>query len=142
MAICAVALEAEVGADVEDTLRPGQTVEIANSYFAPAEAAALRALPLERQRERFFELWTLKESYIKARGMGLSLPLEQFAFELQPGQPPRVVFDPRLQDEPEAWQFFQLQLSARHKGALAVRRAGSQSLVKYFFMSPKSSGPS
>ena len=131
MAICAVALEAEVGADVEDTLRPGQTVEIANSYFAPAEAAALRALPLERQRERFFELWTLKESYIKARGMGLSLPLEQFAFELQPGQPPRISFDPRLQDEPEAWQFFQLQLSERHQGALAVRRAGRQSLVKW-----------
>jgi 4'-phosphopantetheinyl transferase len=132
MAICAVALESEVGADVEDTQRPGETVGIADRFFAPAEVAALRALPVERQRERFFEYWTLKEAYIKARGMGLSLPLEQFAFELQPGQPPRIAFDPRLQDEPEAWQFFQLQLSARHKGALAVRRAGSRSVLKSF----------
>jgi 4'-phosphopantetheinyl transferase len=130
MAICAVVLDAEVGVDVEDTLRPGETVGIADRFFAPAEIAALRALPVERQRERFFELWTLKESYIKARGLGLSLPLEQFAFELQPGQPPRIAFDPRLQDEPEAWQFFQLQPSARHKAALAVRGAGSRRAVK------------
>jgi 4'-phosphopantetheinyl transferase len=133
MAICAVTLETEVGADVEDTLRPGETVELADRFFAPTESAALRALPVERQRERFFELWTLKEAYIKARGMGLSLPLEQFAFELQPGQPPRIAFDPRLQDEPGAWQFFQLQLSARHKAALAVRRTGVRSVLKSFF---------
>jgi 4'-phosphopantetheinyl transferase len=123
MAICAVALDMEVGADVEDTLRKGATVELVDRNFAPAEAAALRALPVERQRERFFELWTLKESYIKARGMGLSLPLDQFAFELRPGEPPRIAFDPRLQDEPASWQFFQLQVSERHKAALAVRRA-------------------
>jgi len=123
MAICAVALDAEVGADVEDTLRPGATVELADRFFAPTEAAALRALPVEHQRERFFELWTLKESYIKARGQGLSLPLEQFAFQLRPGAPPRIAFDPRLQDDPQAWRFFQLRLSPRHKAAVAVRRA-------------------
>jgi 4'-phosphopantetheinyl transferase len=133
MAICAVALEADVGVDVEDTQRIGQTVEIADRFFAPAEAAALRALPVERQRERFFEFWTLKEAYIKARGMGLSLPLEQFAFTLESGLPPRVAFDPRLQDEPEAWQFFQLKPSERHQAALAVRRSGNRSVVKQFW---------
>jgi len=123
MALCAVCIEPEVGVDVEDTQRKGETVEIADRFFAPTEAAALRALPVERQRERFFELWTLKESYIKARGLGLSLPLEHFAFELRPGKAPRITFDPRLKDEPASWQFFQLQLSERHKAALAVRRA-------------------
>jgi len=123
MAVCAVVLDADVGADVEFSDRPGQTVELADSFFAPAEVAALKALPPERQRERFFELWTLKESYIKARGAGLSLPLEQFAFHLEPGQPPRVSFDARLGDEPEAWQFVRLKLSAEHPGAVAVRRA-------------------
>jgi 4'-phosphopantetheinyl transferase len=123
MAIVAVMLDADVGVDVEDTLRPGETVGLAHRYFAPAESSALLALPVERQRERFFEYWTLKEAYIKARGMGLSLPLEQFAFELQPGRSPRISFDPQLQDEPEAWQFFQLRPSARNLAALAVRRA-------------------
>jgi 4'-phosphopantetheinyl transferase len=123
MAVCAVAPGLDVGVDVEDAERRGQTVEIADSFFAPAEVTALRALPVERQRERFFTYWTLKEAYIKARGMGLSLPLDQFAFHLEPGRPPRISFDPRLVDEPEAWQFVQVRMSARHPVALAVRRA-------------------
>ena len=123
MAVCAVALDADVGADVENAARPGQTVELADSFFAPVEAAALRALPVERQRERFFEYWTLKESYIKARGAGLSLPLEQFAFLLEPGRPPRITFDPRMVDDPETWRFVQLRLSEHHPAAVAVRRS-------------------
>jgi 4'-phosphopantetheinyl transferase len=121
MAVVAVALNMEVGVDVEDAQRQGETVGLAGRFFAPTEARALQALPGERQRERFFEYWTLKEAYIKARGMGLSLPLEQFAFELEPGQQPRISFDPRLRDDPETWQFFQHRPSARHQAALAVR---------------------
>lgn len=128
MTLFAVTREEDVGVDVEDTLRPGETVAIADRFFAPAEVATLRALPMERQRERFFEYWTLKEAYIKARGMGLSLPLEQFAFELQPEQPPRISFDPRLHDDPATWRFLQLRLSARHQAALAVRRPAGQGL--------------
>jgi 4'-phosphopantetheinyl transferase len=122
MVTVAVANNVDVGVDVEDTSRQGETVALADRYFAPSEVVALRALSMERQRERFFEYWTLKEAYIKARGMGLLIPLEQFAFELQPGQPPRVSFDPRLGDEPAGWQFVQLRPSARHQAAVAVRR--------------------
>lgn len=128
MAVVAVAFDAEVGVDVENAQRPGETVSLADRFFAPAEVAALRALPAERQQERFFEYWTLKEAYIKARGMGLSLPLDRFAFELRSGQLPRISFDPRLQDDPESWQFVQLRPSARHQAALAVRRPRGQSL--------------
>jgi 4'-phosphopantetheinyl transferase len=129
MAVCAVARDTEVGTDVEDSHRSGQTVEIADSFFAPSEVAALLALPTWRQRERFFEYWTLKESYIKARGMGLSLPLAHFAFHLEPGQAPRIAFDPRLVDEPEAWQFMQLRPSARHYAAVALRQPRSVPLT-------------
>lgn len=127
MAMVAVAREAELGVDVEDTQRPGDLVNVADHYFAPSEVAALKALPGGQQNERFFEYWTLKESYIKARGMGLSLPLEQFAFDLQPGRLPRIFFDPRLRDEPERWCFAQFRPSARHQAAVAVRGARSQS---------------
>lgn len=123
MAVCAVALGAEVGADVEHSARPGQTVELAESFFSRSEVAALHALPGSRQRERFFDYWTLKESYIKARGAGLSLPLDQFAFHLEPGRPPRISFDPRMGDDPETWQFVQVKLSDEHPAAVAVRRA-------------------
>lgn len=123
MAVCAVALGMDVGADVEHSGRPGQTVELADSFFARSEVLALRALPAEHQRERFFDYWTLKESYIKARGAGLSLPLDQFAFHLEAGRPPCISFDPRMMDEPEAWQFFQVRLGVEHPAAVAVRRA-------------------
>jgi 4'-phosphopantetheinyl transferase len=139
MALVAVCWDSELGADVEDAERSGDTVEIADHYFAPSEVAALRALPPERQKERFFEYWTLKESYIKARGAGLSLPLDQFAFHLEPGQAPRISFDPRMKDEPEAWQFMQLRPSSRHLAAVGVRRPRGQPLtVRWQFTVPLS----
>lgn len=137
MALVAVGWDAELGADVEDAQRKGETVEIADHYFAASEVAALKALPAERHRERFFEYWTLKESYIKARGAGLSLPLDRFAFHLEPGQAPRISFDPRMQDVPEAWQFVQLRPSERHQAAVAVNRPRGQPLtVRWQFTVP------
>jgi len=65
---CAVTLDHEIGVDVEEIDRPGETVTIAERFFSPSEVAALRALPAGEQRERFFEYWTLKEAYIKALG--------------------------------------------------------------------------
>jgi 4'-phosphopantetheinyl transferase len=124
---CAVARDRDVGVDVEDTERTGETVEIAHHFFSPSEAAALRALPEGRQRPRFFDYWTLKEAYIKARGMGLAIPLDQFSFLLD-APPIRVAFDPRLEDDPAAWQFEQLPLSPRHRTSVAVRRGASPDL--------------
>ncbi|NTX62288.1 4'-phosphopantetheinyl transferase superfamily protein [Myxococcus sp. CA051A] len=121
MALVAVGLDAELGADVEDAQRPGETVEIADHFFAPPEISALRALPAAEQRGRFFEYWTLKESYIKARGAGLSLPLDQFAFHLEAGKEPRISFDARMVDTPETWRFMQLRPSERHQAAVAMR---------------------
>ncbi len=122
MVLCAVTVDANIGVDVEDWARRSTPVELSDRFFAPEEAAALRALPPPNQAKRFFEYWTLKEAYIKARGVGLSVPLKWFSFHLRSGSPPRITFDPRLADEPDAWQFFQLQPSARYQAGLAVRR--------------------
>ncbi|MBI4617053.1 MAG: 4'-phosphopantetheinyl transferase superfamily protein [Planctomycetes bacterium] len=124
-----VALDREVGVDVEDAKRSGQTVEIADRFFSAVETAELRSLPVAAQRERFFEYWTLKESYIKARGMGLSIPLDQFTFHLAAGAKPRISFDSRLADDPSSWQFEELRASARHPVAVAIRRRGEPDLA-------------
>ncbi|MFT3765982.1 MAG: 4'-phosphopantetheinyl transferase superfamily protein [Minicystis sp.] len=118
----AVARDRDVGVDVEDTTRPGETVAIADRFFSPSEVAALRALSEGAQRDRFFDYWTLKEAYIKARGMGLAIPLDQFSFLLEAGRPIRIAFDPRLGDDEAAWQFEQLSISPEHRTAVAVRR--------------------
>ena len=122
---CAVARSCEVGVDVENLGRRGESVTIADRYFSESEAKALRALPEAEQRERFFRYWTLKESYIKARGMGLQIPLAQFSFRVADG-PIRIAFDPRLQDDtgdPADWQFDQRRISQRHAAcSLHTRR--------------------
>jgi 4'-phosphopantetheinyl transferase len=119
---CLVTLEVDAGVDVEDMHRKGETVRIADRYFSPREVAALRALPPPRQRQRFFEYWTLKESYIKARGMGLSIPLDQFSFHLDHGRPIAISFGPQIVDDPHAWQFDRYRPSERHMMASAIRR--------------------
>jgi 4'-phosphopantetheinyl transferase len=118
----AIVRDRDVGVDVEDTQRRGETVEIADSFFSPTEVASLRALPAGAQKSRFFDYWTLKEAYIKARGLGLAIPLHQFSFLLDEAPPIRVAFVPELGDDAATWQFEQLAITARHRAAAAVRR--------------------
>ncbi|MFS0916579.1 4'-phosphopantetheinyl transferase family protein [Brevibacillus sp. 179-C 1.1 NHS] len=67
----------EVGIDVEQIVPID--LDIANHYFAPTEVEDLLAKHPDKRLAYFYDLWTLKESYIKARGMGLSIPLQSFA---------------------------------------------------------------
>jgi 4'-phosphopantetheinyl transferase len=92
---------------------------VAPSVFAPAELADFREAGLEDQRERFFSYWTLKESYIKARGMGLSLPLDAFWFELG-GTSPLLCVTDRCPDIPDRWRFYQHAPTDEHMMAVAV----------------------
>ncbi|QYJ77836.1 4'-phosphopantetheinyl transferase family protein [Shewanella acanthi] len=73
------------GVDIERERVKTDIHPILNHYFSPAETNALLALGDEKlQRQRFFDLWALKESYIKATGLGLAQSLKSFAFKLLP----------------------------------------------------------
>ena len=88
--VCAIAGR-EVGIDIEQ-IRPELAEErTAESFFSPREVAMLRALPPGSQLEAFFECWTRKEAYVKARGEGLSIPLDTFDVEFRPGEPPEFL---------------------------------------------------
>ena len=120
----AVTRECEIGIDVEDLGRRAP-LDIAERYFSPDEARQLRSLPEAAQPQRFFDFWTLKESYIKARGKGLSLPLDQFGFDLRGNGPLRVQFDSALDDAPEHWTFWQWRPSVESLAALCVENRPS-----------------
>lgn len=68
-----------MGVDVENFVQRAAPLDVANAYFSPREVADLTSLPLAAQQERFFHYWTLKESYIKAEGRGLNIPLDKFS---------------------------------------------------------------
>ncbi len=125
----AVAWERDIGVDVEAADRRAATLAIADRFFAPTEIAALRAAPAESQQDRFIRTWTLKEAYIKARGMGLALPLQQFAFELHEPDGATVAFDARLVDDPRAWFFAEVRPLPGHRLAIAARRSGAAALA-------------
>jgi 4'-phosphopantetheinyl transferase len=118
---CAIAGGREVGIDVERADRAVDALELAERFFAPSEITTLRALPAEGLLRGFFECWTLKEAYVKARGLGLALPFERFWFSAD--APPRIVFAAGFDDDPVAWHFFRLQPGGQHLGAVAVGRA-------------------
>jgi 4'-phosphopantetheinyl transferase len=123
--VCLVAEGAEVGVDVEPFERSGQIVKLASKVFSPVEQAQLEALPEERKCDRALSLWTLKESYIKARGMGLALPLDKFSFVFDDSGGIQLEIDPSLDDEPAHWRFCQLDY-AGHRIAMMVERMGSK----------------
>jgi 4'-phosphopantetheinyl transferase len=120
---CAVTIGREVGVDAENISRT-LTHDVAERFFSPREVADLHALPVADQAVVFFDYWTLKESYIKARGLGLALPLGQFTFLRPPGAAPTIEFAPELHDDAASWQFAQFWPSANHRMAVAVRRRG------------------
>ncbi|OFW43348.1 MAG: hypothetical protein A3J29_20235 [Acidobacteria bacterium RIFCSPLOWO2_12_FULL_67_14b] len=121
---CAVTIGREVGVDVEHVGRR-ITRDVPARFFAPREVAALLAVPEPERHKVFFDYWTLKEAYIKARGFGLALPLADFAFRLSPVSPPEISFEPALPDDPESWQFAQDWPTPVHRLGLAVRRTGA-----------------
>lgn len=103
------------GVDVERVTRP-RRLDVARDFFAPAEVAALERADEATRQRRFYDFWTLKEAYIKARGLGLAIPLDAFWFTLE--RRVRVTFEPWLPaleggpDDARAWSFAQRALGA------------------------------
>ncbi|BAJ01177.1 4'-phosphopantetheinyl transferase family protein [Shewanella violacea] len=71
----------ELGVDIERYRQSTNIYPILNNYFTQNESDALLSLPEDKHRDRFFDLWALKESYIKAKGLGLALSLKSFSFD-------------------------------------------------------------
>ena len=130
LVVCAVSQgHARLGVDVEALDRNTSAAEIADSHFSPDENALLRRVPAEHHHHAFMRLWTLKESFIKATGEGLSTPLEQFGFEIDtaPVRGPSAVpvrFQAPLQEQPTQWRFTQWTLRERFAVALGADTAG------------------
>jgi 4'-phosphopantetheinyl transferase len=126
----AIAGVPEIGIDVEHVERATDSLNLARRFFSPSEADALDALPLSERPSRFFDYWTLKEAYIKARGLGLSLPLDGFSMQLDAGGPPRIRFAASIYTDQDSWQYAQCNPSPRHRLAVAVRRHGRDLAIR------------
>ena len=115
----AVGHDCDLGVDVEWIDRQSRLADLCTRYFAADETAYVRAAEGDELTERFFAFWTLGEAYIKARGMGLALPLDGFAYDIT-GDQPTIRFEPTCPDDPARWRFLRRPIGDRHRLALAV----------------------
>jgi 4'-phosphopantetheinyl transferase len=121
VALYAVAAGREVGVDIEHVREDFAGLDIAERFFSSREVAALRALPGAERPGAFFDCWTRKEAYIKARGEGLSCPLHLFSVSLTPGQPAALLCTDDEPQEAARWSLVELFPGEGFRAALAVR---------------------
>jgi 4'-phosphopantetheinyl transferase len=120
--LLAVTSNVQIGVDIESLAARQPSLNIADAFFAPEEVVALRTRPNTQQNQRFFEYWTLKESYIKARSKGLAIPLDQFSFDFPTDKTIRLAFKAQLRDEPSRWRFWQFRFGAQYLAAICAER--------------------
>ena len=82
LVVCAVAREAQVGVDVEHRQRPPLDRASVARYCSPAEVADIESQGADGWHDQFLKYWTLKEAYLKARGLGIAVHLADLSFEL------------------------------------------------------------
>ena len=117
-ALFAFTLDIEIGVDIEAIREIPEVSQIARQFFCRAEEADLLALPPDQRQFAFSRCWTRKEAYIKAKGGGLSIPLDSFRVSLIPGEEVRFV---KLapDDAGTPWTLHDLEIFDGFAGALA-----------------------
>lgn len=118
---CAVTNSLPLGLDVEYTRRKSDTYKLAPRYFSQTEVDDLYTLPYKDQAISFYNYWTLKESYIKACGDGLSIPLHHFSFDLHNRDNITLSFDDARDDNPQDWHCQLFDVTNDHKMALTAK---------------------
>ena len=114
----------EIGIDLEYARSNIELEKLAERFFAPAEVASLRSLPGELRRKAFFNCWARKEAFIKARGLGLSLPLKQFVVTLAPGEEVELLAAEGDPQAPARWILRELDAAEGFAAAMAVEGKG------------------
>jgi 4'-phosphopantetheinyl transferase len=122
--LLAVAAGREIGVDVEGVRQDVKVDRIAARYFSARERAELASLPPEKRAAAFFACWSRKEAFIKAKGIGLSFPLDCFDVSLKPDAP-AVLLETRPDPlEAGRWTIRDLDVGPSYKAAIAVEGCG------------------
>lgn len=125
LVVCAVSERGPVGVDVEHRHRRPIDARLIRRYCAPAEVADIESREPARQQDSFLRYWTLKEAYLKARGLGIAVHLADISFSLRPEI--CVAFRDSLAGTDTGWAFHLADLDGSHFVAVAAPVAGAPS---------------
>ena len=129
---CVITDTVDCGIDVENRSRRCDYQGIARRMFSPDENRHLQQLDAGQQADYFFRLWTLKEAYVKARGLGLSLSTSKINFKTETVDRITASFDADLDENSQDWLFSLHQPTRQHTLATAVRRNGDEAVKLVF----------
>lgn len=122
LALVAVTRQGEIGIDVEHVRAQPAHLEMASRYFTPGEIRALQRLPPGAREQAFYHIWTRKEAFLKAIGLGLAHGLERFEVSVPPDDPARIL---HIDGNPAAgkrWSMQSLDPAPGYVAALAIER--------------------
>lgn len=120
----------EMGVDIEKIKDDFDVVDIAGKFFSQSEIKSLTEIAKETQNRAFFRCWTRKESFIKAKGDGLSLPLDSFSVTLDDDREARLIETKWNPCEKDSWRIFSFVPYDNYIGAVSVR--GNVQNIKYW----------
>jgi len=123
----AVGRHRDIGLDAENIYERTTALRLARRYFTAEESRNLEALPLARQPLRFYSLWTLKESWMKATGRGVGAGLDNVSFSLDDDHQVQGLSFAAY--DASDWRFWQYTPSKEHVVALALRAPGATHAV-------------
>jgi len=133
LALISITREREVGVDIEFMRSDFVTEEVASHFFSPSEVAEFRSVSPELRTRSFFNCWTRKEAYIKARGEGLYCPLDQFDVSVAPDKPAMLLESRVDPADVRRWIFNDIHVGDRYAATVAVENNFSR-LVLWDFV--------
>ena len=119
-----------IGVDIQ-VMNPGIDIfQIAKRVFSPNEFKALDTMHSSEQVLAFFNGWSRKEAFIKAKGEGLSFALDTFDVSIKPNDPPKVLSTSWNIREASNWSLYKIDVNDGFVGAMALE--GHVDTVRYF----------
>ena len=118
--VFAVSKNQDLGVDLELIKKERAILKIAERYFSTSETRELRNLPKASQVKRFYELWTLKESVLKACGYGLSRGLSKIEFSF-PTSDKLVMHSAPGNENLTHWQSWQIEEYKNYMLAVSIK---------------------
>lgn len=116
--MCVIA-DKMVGCDVEQ-IKPRKT-DIAKRYFAPQEYNLIQSQPTDKDKEEmFFRIWTLKESFLKCIGTGISIELN--SFWILPSEDNIIIEQFIFENDGDDFEFEELQLEDGYRYAVCIKK--------------------
>jgi 4'-phosphopantetheinyl transferase len=123
MVACALMFNGKIGIDVEYRAGTIDTAQIARACLTEDEQEHLASLEHEDRRDVFFDLWTIKEAYLKGMGTGLGISPREVGVEADSLMHDHLRVVTRNNTISDSWMFRKLLLDRRHSGALVFHAA-------------------